>query len=292
MAKKKQEKQEPLLGVHVSTAGGLVTAFDRAETLGINTMQLFVKSNRQWSVPEITNEEAAAFRDRRKTWKANGPIIAHACYLLNLGSANPEIQEKSRESYLKELLRASSIGVDHFVFHPGSHGGNGEESAIRNIATGLDWVHERTADVQTKSVLEITAGQGSAVGHRLEHLEQIIAQVKDTDRVAVCLDTCHLLAAGYDLRTEQTWNEVFEEFESRIGLDKLVCIHTNDSKKGLGSHVDRHEHIGKGELGLEAFRLLMNDARLMNVPKILETPKDKEMKEDFENLAVLKSLIR
>jgi deoxyribonuclease-4 len=292
MAKKLQEKNEPMLGVHVSTAGGLVTAFERAETLGINTMQLFVKSNRQWFAPEITEEEASAFRERRKTWKANGPIVAHACYLLNLGSANPEIQDKSRDSYIKELLRASAIGVDHFVFHPGSHGGNGEESAIRNIAKGLDWVHERTPDVKTTSVLEITAGQGSAVGHRLEHLEQIISLVKETDRVAVCLDTCHLLAAGYDLRTEQTWNEVFAEFESRIGLDKLVCIHTNDSKKGLGSHVDRHEHIGKGELGIEAFRLLMNDARLTRIPKILETPKDKEMTEDFENLAALRGLIR
>jgi deoxyribonuclease IV len=289
---KKVVKNAPLLGVHVSTAGGLVTAFDRAETLGINTMQIFVKSNRQWFAPEITEEEISALRERRKTWKATGPIVAHACYLLNLGSANPEIQEKSRDSYLKELLRASAIGVDHFVFHPGSHGGSGEESAIGNIAKGLDWVHERTADVETMSVLEITAGQGSAVGHRLEHLEQIISQVKDTDRVAVCLDTCHLLAAGYDLRTRETWNEVFEEFESRIGLEKLVCIHTNDSKKGLGSHVDRHEHIGKGELGLDAFRLLMNDPRLANVPKILETPKDKEMTEDFENLAVLRSLIR
>ncbi len=283
---------EPLLGAHVSTAGGLVTAFDRAQKLDINTFQLFVKNNKQWFAPaELTDDESAAFRARRKAWKKNGPLVAHACYLLNLGSSNPEIQKKSRDSYLQELSRANTLGIDHLVFHPGSHGGDGEESAIRNIAMALDWVHERTDGFTTKSVLEITAGQGTSVGNRFEHLEQIIALVQQPERMAVCLDTCHLFAAGYDLRDQAAWDKTFAEFESRIGFDKLVCVHTNDSKKGLGSRVDRHEQIGEGEIGIEAFRLLMNDRRFKNIPKILETPKDEAMTEDYRNLALLRGLV-
>jgi deoxyribonuclease-4 len=283
---------DTLLGAHVSTAGGLTTAFDRAEQLGINTFQLFVKNNKQWFSPkELTDEDVASFRNRRKLWKKKGPLIAHACYLLNLGSSDEKIQETSRESFLKELTRADALGVDHFVFHPGSHGGGGEESAIANIAKGLNWIHEKTPGFTTKSVLEITAGQGSAVGHRFEHLEAIISKVEDEKRVAVCLDTCHMFASGYDIRDAEAWERSFEEFESRIGFDKLVCVHTNDSKKGLGSRVDRHEHIGAGMIGIEGFRLLMNDKRFAKIPKILETPKDEKMTEDYKNLAVLKGLI-
>jgi deoxyribonuclease IV len=284
-------KESPLLGVHVSTAGGLLTAFDRAEKLGINTFQLFVKNNKQWFAPkELSEEEIAAFRDRRKKWNA-GPLIAHGCYLLNLGSSNPTIQNTSRESFQKEIIRANALGVDYFVFHPGSHGGLGEESAISNIATALNWIHEQTPEVTTKTVLEVTAGQGSAIGHRFEHLEAILSKVKVAERIAVCLDTCHMFAAGYDIRNRETWERTFEEFQARMGFDKLVCIHTNDSKKGLATRVDRHEHIGEGEIGLEAFRMLMNDTRFARIPKILETPKDEAMTEDFRNLALLRTLI-
>ncbi|HEY3873867.1 MAG TPA: deoxyribonuclease IV [Candidatus Kapabacteria bacterium] len=285
-------RDAPLLGAHVSASGGIVTAFDRAELLGINTFQLFVKNNKQWFArEELSKEQIAEFRSRRKKWKQKGPIVAHACYLLNLGSSDPAIQERSRDSFLKELIRADAVGVDHFVFHPGSHGGMGEESAIVNIANALDHIHEKTPKVKTKTVLEITAGQGSAVGYTFGHLEAIIGKVKQEKRVAVCLDTCHLFAAGYDLRTEETWERTLEEFERRIGFEKLVCVHTNDSKKDFGSHVDRHEHIGKGKIGLEGFRLLMNDSRFEKIPKILETPKDENMTEDYVNLGVLKNLI-
>ena len=288
----KKSTTQPLLGAHVSTTGGLPTAFDRAEKLGINTFQLFVKSNRQWFAPkELTAEEIAAFRERRKTWKQSGPIVAHACYLLNLASSNPESEEKSRNSFLKELGRANSLDIEYFVFHPGSHVGIGEEEGIANVVKGLDWIHERTPGYITKSVIEITAGQGASIGHRFEHLEQILERVKDRDRVAACLDTCHMFAAGYDIRTQETWMKTFDEFESRIGFDNLVCIHTNDSKKGLASRVDRHEQLGEGEIGIAAFRLLMNDKRLRDIPKILETPKDEEMTEDYVNLALLRNLV-
>ena len=281
----------PLLGAHVSTAGGLVTAFDRAETLGVNTFQLFVKSNKQWFAPkEISEEEISGFRARRKAWNGRGPLVAHGAYLLNLGASDPRLQETSRKSFLQELTRANALGIDYFVFHPGSHGGAGEESAIANIAVALNWIHARTPGFTTQTVLEGTAGQGSAIGNTFEHLAMILSRVDDTDRVGVCLDTCHLFAAGYDLRTPETFSRTFDAFGSLIGFEKLVAIHTNDSKKGLGSSVDRHEHIGKGEIGLEAFRLLMNDKRLSRIPKILETPKDEQMTEDFENLATLRKL--
>jgi deoxyribonuclease-4 len=283
--------KEPLLGVHVSTAGGIVTAFERATALGINTFQLFVKNNKQWFADDMLDETVTAFRAARNAWGMRGPLVAHGCYLLNLGSSKEDIQEKSRRSFIHELSRANALGVDHFVFHPGSHTGMGEESAIVNIAEALDAIHRETEGYTTKTVLEITAGQGSAVGHRFEHLEQIIERVVTKDRVAVCLDTCHMFAAGYDIRTEEEWEKTWSEFGSRVGFERLVCIHTNDSKKGLGSRVDRHEHIGDGEIGLEGFRLLMNDARLAAVPKILETPKDEQMTEDYRNLAILKGLI-
>ncbi|HET6402677.1 MAG TPA: deoxyribonuclease IV [Candidatus Kapabacteria bacterium] len=289
--KSNRGKETPLLGVHVSTAGGIVTAFDRAESLGINTFQLFVKSNKQWFAPkELSDEETSAFRERRKQWNARGPLVAHGCYLLNLGSSVPAIQQTSRESFLKELTRANALGIDYFVFHPGSHGGNGEESAIANIAEALNWIHDRTPEVTTKTVLEVTAGQGSAIGHRFEHLEAILSKANAPERVRVCLDTCHIFAAGYDIRTPEARERTFEEFHARIGVDQLACIHTNDSKKGLATHVDRHEHIGEGEIGIEAFRLLMNDKRFQNIPKILETPKDEAMTEDFRNLALLRGL--
>ncbi len=287
-----KKKSEPLLGAHVSTAGGLVTAFDRAEKLGIDTFQLFVKNNKQWfATQEITEADANAFRARRKRWGKQGPLVAHGCYLLNLGASDAKIQETSRQSFWNELTRANALGVEYFVFHPGSHGGSGEESAITNFVKAINWIHERTPGYKTKTVLEGTAGQGSAVGQKFEHLAMIMSKVKDPDRMAVCLDTCHLFAAGYDLRTPDVWEKTFDEFGSKVGFEKLVCIHTNDSKKGLASHGDRHEHIGKGEIGIGGFRLLMNDARLAHIPKILETPKDEAMTEDFENLAVLKRLM-
>lgn len=282
---------EPLLGVHCSTMGGITTAFDRADALGINTFQLFVKNNKQWFAQTLEDDTVASFLDRRKNWQHRGPIVAHACYLINLGSLNPVIQEKSRKSFTEELLRANRLGVDHFVFHPGCHVGGGDEAAISAIAAALDDIHQENPQITTKTTLEITAGQGSSVGCSFVQLEQILDRVKDQRRMAVCLDTCHMFAAGYDIRTAEVWERTWAEFESRIGFERLACIHTNDSKQPFNSRKDRHEHIGKGEIGIEAFRLLMNDERFRQIPKILETPKDDKMTEDFENLAVLRGLI-
>lgn len=284
-------RNAPLLGVHVSTKGGLLTAFDRAEKLGINTFQLFVKNNKQWFAEPLETELVAQFRARRRKWAQAGPLVAHACYLINLASRDPVIQDKSRRSFEEEWLRAEALGVDHLVFHPGCHTGGGEELGIANIAAAINDIHRANPEIRCKTVFEITAGMGTSVGSSFIHLERILDQVHEVHRVGICLDTCHMLATGIDVRTREAWDGTFAEFEERIGLDKLVCIHTNDSKKGLGSKLDRHEHIGKGEVGLEGFRLLMNDPRLAAIPKILETPKDDEMTEDYENLATLRGLI-
>jgi deoxyribonuclease-4 len=283
------------LGAHVSTSGGVQTAFDRAEKLGINTFQFFVKNNHQWFAKSpLSEEEIAQFKTRKKEWSkktGGGPIVAHACYLLNLGTADEEMRRKTEESYLQELTRADQLEVDYLVFHPGNHAGNGEEAAITNVARTLDKIHRATPNVNTLSVVELTAGQGTSIGCTFEQIAQVLEKVEEPKRMGVCLDTCHMFAAGYDIRSVDVWNETFKKFESIIGFDRLVCIHTNDSKKGLGSRVDRHEELGEGEIGLEAFRLLVNDPRMLNIPKILETPKDEEMAEDFINLEILAKLI-
>ena len=279
-----------LIGAHVSTNGGLPTAFDRATQLGINTFQLFVKNNKQWFGGELSSDDIAAFKAARAKWGASGPLVAHAAYLLNLGSPKPDILERSRASYLAEFQRADALGVEYLVFHPGAHTGCGDEESIRLVAESLNHVHAETSGAKTLSVIEITAGQGTSVGCSFLHLRKIIDQVQDSSRVAICLDTCHMFAAGYDIRTPETWARTFDEFQSTIGFDKLVCVHTNDSKKGLNSRVDRHEQLGKGEIGTEAFHLLMTDLRFAKIPKILETPKDDKMTEDFVNLALLRSL--
>ena len=291
---------DPLLGAHIWTTGGLLTCFERAVELDVNTFQIFIKSNKQFFARSpISPEDIASFRTMRSEWEAKlkkagrrvGPIVAHASYLLNLGSSDPEMQERSRLSYQAEIERAETIGIDHLVFHPGSHNKLGEEGAIRNIIDALNDIHADTKGLHTTSCVEITAGQGAAVGYQFEHLERILGGMREPERVTICLDTCHMFAAGYDIRTAEAWEETFEVFEEQIGFEKLVCVHTNDSKKGLGSKVDRHEGIGQGEIGTEAFRLLMNDPRFQDIPKILETPKDEDMTEDFVNLRLLRSLI-
>ncbi|MEO6939712.1 MAG: deoxyribonuclease IV [Candidatus Kapaibacterium sp.] len=280
-----------LLGAHVSTAGGLATAFERAALLKINTFQIFVKNNKQWFAKPLEAEDISSFKAARKAWVGEGPLVAHACYLINLASGNPEILERSQKSYMDELLRADALGVEQLVFHPGSFVGTTEEEGLKNVVRSLDLVHKETKGTKTLSVIEITAGQGSSIGCKFEHLERVLHEVKDPKRVRVCLDTCHMFAAGYDIRTADVWEKSFRQFESQIGFENLVSVHTNDSKKGLGTRVDRHEQIGKGEIGLEAFRLLMNDVRFDAIPKILETPKDDKMTEDYVNLKLLRGLV-
>ena len=279
-----------LLGAHMSVSGGLHTAFERGQSIGINTMQVFTKNQTRWEQKPTPSEEITAwFAGQAST--GIGPVVSHAAYLLNLGTPDDELWEKSVNALADELTRAEQLGILGVVLHPGAHMGAGEEAGLARVAAGLNRSHAATAGYHTLTLIETTAGQGTSLGCRFEQLAAILDQVTEPARVGFCVDTCHLFAAGYDLRTPETWRATLDEFDRRVGLSRLRCVHLNDSKKGLGSHVDRHDHIGAGLLGREAFALVINEPRLAGIPMILETPKSDDMHEDVENLRLLRELI-
>ena len=274
----------------MSVSGGIHRAVDRATSIGCTALQVFTKNNNQWNGKPLQDEEIANYK-RKITDSRIAPVVAHDSYLINLCAVNPVILVKSREALIDELTRCEQLGIQLLNFHPGAHGGAGEEEGIKRVIESLDIVHEKTEGFSVKSVVEATAGQGTAVGHRFEHLAKIVTGVERPERMAVCIDTCHIFAAGYELRTEKGYEETFREFDAIVGIGKLAAFHFNDSKKGLGEHVDRHEHIGKGAIGLQGFSFLINDERFVSIPKVLETPKSEDLHEDVENLRVLKSLV-
>lgn len=285
------EKNPILLGAHMSIAGGVPTAIERGMRIGCTTMQMFVKNNNQWKGKPLTDEDVSTYKKLLRKSRIH-PVVVHDTYLINLCAVDKEILKKSRDALKDELDRCETLGVQYLNFHPGAHLGAGEEEGIKRIAESLNIIHERTPGYGVRSVIEATAGQGTAIGYRFEHLRKIIDLVEERERMAVCIDTCHVFAAGYDLSTERGYEETFREFDAVVGLDRLVAFHVNDSKRELGSRVDRHEHIGKGKIGTQGFSFLMNDARFRNIPKILETPKGTEMEEDVENMGLLKSFVR
>ncbi len=281
--------QDLLIGAHESIAGGIYKAFERAESIGCRTLQVFTKSSNQWYSKPLTDEDIANYKTAAS--KSNiKHVVAHDSYLINLCAVDSSILKKSREAFLDELNRCESLGIKYLNFHPGAHMKAGEREGIKKIIESLNWAHEKTKGFQVLSVLETTAGQGSSLGYRFEQLKEIIDGVDEPKRMAVCIDTCHIFAAGYDISTEEGYEKTFREFDEIIGFKKLAAFHVNDSKKGLGSKVDRHEHIGKGMIGKPGFRFLMQDVRFTDVPKILETPKGENLKEDKMNLAVLRKL--
>ena len=281
--------REPLIGAHQSIAGGIHTAFERAQKVGCVTLQVFVKNNNQWKGKPLTDEDIANYKTASSK-SSIAPVVAHSCYLINLCAMNPDILKKSREAFVDELQRCEKLGIRLFNFHPGAHLGAGEKEGIKKIIGSLNWIHDQANGYNVLSVLETTAGQGSSIGYRFEHLREIIDGVDDPHRMAVCIDTCHIFAAGYNISNEEGYEKTMKEFDDIIGLHRLVAIHTNDSKRELGSRVDRHEHIGRGCIGREGFRLLMQDGRLRHIPKILETPKGEDLKEDVVNLRLLRAL--
>ena len=268
---------KPLLGAHMPTAGGPHNAITNGVEIGCRAVQIFTASPRQWRAPVIAPDVAAKFKE---VVKATGitKTVAHDSYLINL-AAEPgsETLTKSRAAFKAEIERAEALGVDFLVSHPGAHLGAGEDVGIARLIESLDVIHAQTAGAKVRVALETTAGQGTYLGGRFEHLARIIQGVQDPERLAVCLDTCHVFAAGYDLRTPETYAATMAEFDKVIGLRWLQVIHANDSQKALGSHADRHAHIGDGEIGLEAFRLLVNDPRLSGLPVIVETPDGETM---------------
>jgi deoxyribonuclease-4 len=281
----------PLLGTHVSVAGGMHQAFARATRIGCATMQVFVKNANQWSARPLTEPDIQTYKTAAAGASVS-PVVAHAAYLINLCAVQPDTLQRSRGGYEDELRRCESLDIMGLVVHPGAHMGAGEEEGIKRIAESLNIIHQRTQGFRTLSLLEVTAGQGTAIGYRFEHLRGIIDLLDEPARAGICLDTCHVFAAGYDIRTDEGWEHMLHELDTTLGLDRLRVIHVNDSEKNLGSRRDRHEHIGKGRIGLEGFRFLMNDPRLALVPKILETDKSEDMHEDIENMNLLRSLLR
>jgi deoxyribonuclease-4 len=276
-----------LIGAHLSTKGGLHTIFDRATEINATAAALFAKNSSQWKGKELTDADCALFTDKRTV----GPLLTHASYLINLATTNPEFHRKSIVAMADELDRAERLGIHAVVLHPGAHMGAGGEAAIDQIARSLDAVHALLPNHRVVTLLETAAGQGSCVGCTFEELGQMIARVDEKRRVGICFDTCHVFAAGYELRTRDGYERTIDEMERHVGLDNVGAFHLNDSKKPLGSRVDRHQHIGEGELGLEPFRFLLNDPRFHRIPKLLETPKPVEHESDRKNLAVLRSLI-
>jgi deoxyribonuclease IV len=283
----------PPLGAHLSIAGGVRNALLEAERLGCEAVQIFTKNSNQWAGRPFADGEAAEFRKLVRKLKLKC-VNAHDSYLINLATPDPVLWRKSLEAFVDELERAEALGLKYVVMHPGAHVGAGEEAGIANVIRAIDAVHKRCSDFKVRILLEITAGQGSSLGYRFEHLRDIIRGCGEPKRLGVCFDTCHALAAGYPLSTPADYEATFAEFDRVIGLGRIKLFHLNDSKKPLGSRVDRHELIGKGHLGLEPFRLLMNDPRFCKVPMVLETPKhDADGKEmDPVNLGLLKSLVR
>lgn len=260
-----------LLGAHVPTAGGLHNAPAHGRDIGATAIQVFTRSQRQWAARPLADEEAGAFR---QAMKASGvrSVMSHASYLINLASPDPVLSERGREAFRVEMTRCDALGIPLLVFHPGAHLGGGEEAGIVAVARSLDHVFGACRRARVAALIEITAGQGSCVGHRFEHLAEMLSRVRSPERVGVCLDTCHLYAAGYDIATPRGYERTLLEFDRVVGLDKLRAIHLNDSRKPLGSRVDRHAPIGEGFLGLRTFRRLLADPRLREVPKVLETP--------------------
>lgn len=255
----------------MSIAGGLDKAPAHGRAIGADVIQIFTRNQVQWKARPIGSEEAAAFR---AAMAASGLRLAasHGSYLVNLATPDGAMLRKSREAFVAELERCQALGVPYLVFHPGAHMGAGEEAGLRRIAESLDFALERAGARGVSPLLEVTAGQGSYVGHRFEHLAEILGRVRCPERVGVCLDTCHLLAAGYDLASPEGYEETIAACERVIGLHRVKAFHLNDAKAGLGSHLDRHAPIGKGHLGRESFRRLLTDRRFAGLPMFLETP--------------------
>jgi len=273
----------------MSIRGGASMAIERARSIGCTAMQVFVKNNMQWFARPLTAEEIRAFLNHVQRGELLS-VFGHANYLINLAATNPQFHANSIRALAEELIRANQLELPFLVLHPGAHLGAGEEAGLKKIADSVDEVFRKIPKVKTKIALEITAGQGSCIGHRFEHLAHIIAAVREPERLLVCLDTAHLFAAGYAIGSESGVKKTFHEFDRVIGRNRLVAIHVNDSKTERGSRVDRHEHIGKGRIGLGAFRFIMQSPRFSKIPKVLETPKGKDLAEDVINLKTLQRL--
>jgi len=277
------------LGAHVSIEGGVENAPERGRKFTCDCMQIFSKNQRQWKSKPLSIEQCDLFKENSKKFKIKETVI-HDSYLINLGSPDKELLKKSREGFLEEMVRARHLGVQKLIFHPGSHSGSGEQVGLKRIAESLDWARDAFGGNEVHQVIEITAGSGSHLGGSFDQISKIIGYMKDQESVGVCIDTCHVYASGYDIKTKKGYADTIDAFDDAIGLNRLEAFHLNDSKGPMGSNIDRHEQIGKGYLGLDAFRNVVNDKRLEEVPMVLETPAGDKMYK--KELKLLRSLIK
>lgn len=280
-----------LIGAHISIAGGTPLAFGRGVEAGCSAMQIFTKNATRWEAAPLAPDEAVRFRsEQARTGIA--PVVAHGSYLINLASPDPVLLERSRQAFLEELRRAGALGLSCVITHPGAHMGAGVEAGLARVAASLDWIEGRAGEGASLVCLENTAGPGTVLAGDFAHLGEIFARVRNRDRLRVCLDTCHAHAAGYDFSTPAAYLASLAELEAAVGPGRILAIHLNDAKGERGSRLDRHEHLGRGRIGLECFRLFMNDERFAGVPKIIETPKEEDGRPmDPVNLAVLRRLV-
>ena len=283
----------PILGAHMSIAGGYYKAVDAAAELGMDTVQIFTKNNNQWRAKPITDDDVHRFRQSLRDGTIQMPV-AHASYLLNLASPDDSLWQKSLDGLIVEMRRAEQFGLHGLVIHPGSYTTSDEAGGLARIVQALDEMHDQTPGLQARCLLETTAGQGTNLGHRFEHLATILNGIRDPDRVGICFDTCHVFAAGYGLIERKEYLATMRDFNRLVGVAKIEAFHLNDSKRERGSRVDRHENIGHGALGLEPFRHLLNDRRFRRTPMYLETPKGDCEGEPWDavNLRRLRGLIK
>ncbi|HEY3394067.1 MAG TPA: deoxyribonuclease IV [Lacipirellulaceae bacterium] len=282
----------PILGAHESIAGGYYKAVERAKAVGCDCVQIFTKNNNQWRAKALSEEDARLFKAALMQHGIKHPL-AHDSYLINLASPDPVLWKKSVDSFVIEMFRADRLGIRYLVTHPGAYTTGSEASGIATVVRALDEVHAQTRGIKTRCLLENTAGQGSCLGCRFEQLAQIIDGVRNPDLLGVCIDTCHLFAAGYPISTEKDYQQTMRALDRAVGRKLVRAFHLNDSAKPFDSRVDRHAHIGRGLIGKEAFRLLLNDRRFDKVPMYIETPKGQEKGKDLDaiNLRALRRLI-
>ena len=289
---RKPTPREPLLGAHFSIAKGLHNALLEAVAYRCNTLQMFTKNATTWKERILSDEEIRRFR-QTSTETGIKVIASHTSYLINLAAVEKKKHTLALNALTHELIRCARLCIPLVVLHPGAHMGKGEEAGMMQITESINTLLDRTSDMRTRLLLETTAGQGSGLGHSFDQLAWMLKRIKHRERIGVCLDTCHIFAAGYDIRTKETYRNTIKQFDSLIGIEQICLIHLNDSKKDLGSRVDRHTHIGAGCIGLEAFSFIMNDKRFSGIPKIIETEKGQKGKDwDKINLERLRGLVR
>jgi deoxyribonuclease-4 len=279
-----------MLGAHVSIAGGIHHAPHNGKTATCEVVQIFTRSRNQWRARKLAAQEVEKFREAQEETGVR-VVCAHDNYLINLASPDRTLFRKSCSAFVEEMERCDLLGIPILVAHPGAHVGSGERKGLKRIAEALNRIFDRTPDHRVTICLETTAGQGTSLGYRFEHLAEILDRVEAADRIAACLDTCHVFVAGYPIGTQSGYRRTMKAFDDLLGLERLLVIHMNDTKRELGSRIDRHERIGKGCIGTEPFGFILNDRRLAKVPKILETPK-KSPRDDRMNLRTLRSLVK